>query len=206
MPPADCDLRRNAAVRGVSSNGQTLRYRHRRHADTPTAEYGQIQELVWLSMRMTISTGRPSKGDRDQFLPEFPVAVADVLRRNADALQMPHGEYIAAVLAEQFGMPWLSPVETRAPFAGRIQEMLDEAGVGHWETAPESGWAENVKFTTRPARPIGDLVRSRSRAQGMTYKEYIVAAVMAWHGITRDADTVLAPRTRYAAEAMRLPA
>ncbi|QUC01867.1 MULTISPECIES: hypothetical protein [Cellulosimicrobium] len=155
---------------------------------------------------MTISTGRPSKGDRDQFLLELPVAAADILRRNADALQMPHGEYIAAVLAEQVGMPWLAPVETRAPYAGRIQEMLDEVGVKAWDTAPASGWAETIKFTTRPARPIGDLVRSRSRVQGMTYKEYIVAAVMAWHGITRDADPALAPRSRYAREAMRQPA
>lgn len=155
---------------------------------------------------MTISTGRPSKGDRDQFLPELPVAAAVIVRRNADALGMPHGEYIAAVLAEQVGMPWLAPVETRAPYPGRLQELLDDAGVKDWDRAPASGWSQTVKFTTRPARPIGDLVRSRSREQGMTYKEYIVAAVMAWHGITRYADPALAPRTRFAQEAMRQPA
>ena len=129
-----------------------------------------------------------------------------LISKVAGLLHVSHGEYIAAVLAEQVGMPWLAPVETRAPYVGRVQEMLDDAGVKDWDRAPTSGWSQTVKFTTRPARPIGDLVRSRSRVQGMTYKEYVVAAVMAWHGITRDADPALAPRVRGAQEAMRQPA
>lgn len=150
--------------------------------------------------------GRPSKGDRDQFLPKVPRALADLVRRNADAISVHHGEYIASVLAEQFAMPWLAPVETRSPVLGRLQELLDEAGVGVWDRHPSIGWSAVDLFTTRPARPIGDLIRSRSKLQGMTFSEYIVAILMAWHGMTREADPALAPRMTYRREVMRLPA
>jgi hypothetical protein len=59
--------------------------------------------------------GRPSKGPRDQFSVRPAVPVGDVIRANAEALQMTYGEYCAALLCSALGMPEYAP-EAPAPF------------------------------------------------------------------------------------------
>jgi hypothetical protein len=54
--------------------------------------------------------GRPHKGDRDAFLtkPARPLGIA--IREHADSAGMSYGDYIAAILARELGMPEYAPV------------------------------------------------------------------------------------------------
>jgi len=53
--------------------------------------------------------GRPSKGPRDQFSVRPAVPVGDVIRANAEALDMTYGEYCTALLCQVLGMPEYAP-------------------------------------------------------------------------------------------------
>lgn len=70
--------------------------------------------------RLNDGRGRPSKGDRDAFVTRPARPVGDEIRQRADAAGMHYGEYIAAVLAREVGMPELAPV----PSVSADQEAL----------------------------------------------------------------------------------
>lgn len=53
--------------------------------------------------------GRPSKGDRDAFLTKPARPLGELIREQADAAGMAYGDYIAAILAKELGMPELAP-------------------------------------------------------------------------------------------------
>ena len=57
--------------------------------------------------------GRPSKGERDAILAKPPVAFGAILKKNAEELGMPYGEYLVALAAEALNMPQFAPAPPR---------------------------------------------------------------------------------------------
>lgn len=58
--------------------------------------------------------GRPSKGARDVFAVRPMQPVGDVIRANADALDMSYSDYISAILANALNMPEHAPTPPHA--------------------------------------------------------------------------------------------
>lgn len=57
--------------------------------------------------------GRPSKGERDAFMTKPAAPLGAVIRQRAEEARMTYGEYIAAILARELGMPEYAPQPPR---------------------------------------------------------------------------------------------
>ena len=49
--------------------------------------------------------GRPSKGPRDQFIARPTVAVGELIRKEAEELDVAYGDVVSRILAEHYGLP-----------------------------------------------------------------------------------------------------
>lgn len=59
--------------------------------------------------RGTPGAGRPSKGDRRQFVTRVPRAAADLVLAEAEARDLSYSEYLAIVIALAHGVPAAMP-------------------------------------------------------------------------------------------------
>ena len=82
-----------------------------RHAGTDVVSFNETMRFTGHMAR--INRGRPSKGDRDAFMTKPARPVGDAIRHNAEELGMTYGDYIAAILARELGMPEHAPMLPR---------------------------------------------------------------------------------------------
>jgi len=119
-----------------------------------------------------------------------PRAVGDVVRLWADALGVPHGEYIASVLAERFGHPYWASPEVRTVDGG-LPAMLD--GVELPRHLPAAGsWDERDVFVTKPVLALGRIIRDVARSEKRTMTSLITDELAGFHGIDLENRTVAA--------------
>mgnify|MGYP001483039942 CR=1 FL=1 len=131
---------------------------------------------------------RPNKGQRDQMMVYPPEALACILRSYADAIDVPHGEYIASVLAERLGHPYWAAAEVRL-HPGGLTAMLDAAEV----SAPEvdaAAWRARAVFVTKPVKALGDVIRAAAAKDSMSLTGFITSHLAAFHGVDLDAHTI----------------
>lgn len=69
--------------------------------------------------------GRPSKGDRHQFITRVPRAAADRIQAEADRLDLSYSEYIAYVLANAHGIE--TPLPEHASYDQRELPLASSA-------------------------------------------------------------------------------
>ena len=79
-----------------------------RHAGADVVSFNERMRFTGNMAR--INRGRPSKGDRDAFMTKPARPVGDAIRHNAEELDMTYGDYIAAILARELGMPEHAPM------------------------------------------------------------------------------------------------
>ena len=79
-----------------------------RHAGADVVSFNERMRFTGNMAR--INRGRPSKGDRDAFMTKPARPVGDAIRHNAEELDMTYGDYIAAILARELGMPEYAPL------------------------------------------------------------------------------------------------
>lgn len=120
-----------------------------------------------------------------------PHALGATVRLWSDELGLPHGEYIASVLAERFGHPYWAAPEVRT-HEGGLRALLEAASPKLHSPADED-WDTRDVFVTKPVLALGELVRDEAKKRRLSLSKLITLVLAEFHGIDLDARTVTAP-------------
>lgn len=131
---------------------------------------------------------RPNKGERDQMMVYPPRALGDLVRAYADTIQVPHGEYIASVLAERLRLPSWAAAEVRL-VKGGLPAMLAAQPLPSVTPSP-TAWEERDMFVTKPVKALGQIIRVEAQKSHTTLTRYITEHLAAFHGVDLDARTI----------------